>query len=119
MEATKYNWEEVAEDHPIALLTRHKIEGERMLVARIHLAKGCIVKEHHHESEQISIMLSGSVRWWIGKSGAPDHREMVMKPGDILVLPAHVPHGVETLEDSLLIDVLTPIGPMGVDSQRD
>jgi quercetin dioxygenase-like cupin family protein len=41
-----------------------------------------------------------------------------MSGGEALVLPANVPHGVDVLEDTEIIDVLTPIGLMGVDKQK-
>lgn len=87
------------------------------MVAQVSLHKGCHVKSHSHESEQIAIVLSGSVVWGIGPEGSQDHREVPMDGGQVMVLPANVPHSVMVLEDAVIIDVLTPIGPMGVDSQ--
>lgn len=43
----------------------------------------------------------------------------VARQGQVVLLPSNCLHGVETLEDSLLIDVLSPPGPMGVDSQGE
>jgi len=117
MDATKFTWSEIDEDNPIALLTRKCIKGERMLVAEVKLMKGCHVAQHHHESEQIAIMLSGKVVWGIGEAGSPEYRKVPLSGGEVMVLPSHVVHSVDVLEDSVIVDVLTPIGPMGVDSQ--
>jgi quercetin dioxygenase-like cupin family protein len=114
MDATPLRWSEIAEDNPIPLLTRRSFTGEKMLVARVKLAKGCHVALHQHESEQIAMVMSGHVRWFFA-DGRPD---VEMKGGEILVLPSNVPHGLDTLEDTEVIDVLSPIGAMGVDSQR-
>jgi quercetin dioxygenase-like cupin family protein len=117
MNAESYRWDDLDQDHPIALLTRRSVKGERVLVAQVKLLKGCHVKTHHHESEQISIMLSGKVVWGIGEEGTPDRREVPMTGGGVMVLPANVPHSVNVLEDAEFMDILSPIGPMGVDSQ--
>src|SRR5579863_9233352 len=98
---------------PVDGLVRRRVFGEKALVAQIHLEKGCIVKPHDHASEQISIVLSGKQRWWL----EADEHEYIASAGDILVLPGGCRHGVETLEDSDLIDILSPPGAMGVDSQ--
>lgn len=117
MEATIFSWPNVSEDNPIDLLHRRKIQGEKMLVARVHLEKGCHVATHSHESEQIAIVLSGRVRWGLGAEGSPERREVEVCGGEVMVLPSNVPHSVDALEETEIIDVLSPIGPMGVDSQ--
>jgi quercetin dioxygenase-like cupin family protein len=35
--------------------------------------------------------------------------EVVLGAGESIALPAHVPHEVEALEDSLVIDVFSPV----------
>jgi quercetin dioxygenase-like cupin family protein len=115
MDATVYRWSEVEEEKPIALLTRRKVTGDQMLLAKIHLAKGCKVDLHSHESEQMGVVLSGHLRWTLGGDSP---RTVDIRGGETIHLPANVPHGVEALEDSDVIDVLSPVGPMGVDSQK-
>ena len=85
-----------------------------MLVAKVRLLKGCEVKVHQHDSEQISVMIDGVAKWTVGT----EKREIIMRAGEVMVLPSNVPHGVEVIEDAEYIDILSPIGPMGVDSQR-
>ncbi len=113
MDATTYRWDEIAEDNPIALLTRRTLYGEKMMVARVRLEKGCHVAPHHHDSEQIAIVMSGSCVWLMGEERTP----VPMKGGEVMVLPSNVVHGLDVLEDTEIIDVLSPIGPMGVDKQ--
>jgi quercetin dioxygenase-like cupin family protein len=119
MKATAFSWPDVAEDNPIQLLHRRKILGEKMLVARVSLKKGCLVTTHHHDSEQIAMVQSGHVRWNIGADDAPERYELEMRGGEVLVLPSNVPHGIMALEDTEIIDVLSPAGAMGIDSQKD
>ena len=116
MDANAYSWQEMEEDNPIDRLYRKKIFGEQMLMARVRLEKGCHVATHTHASEQIAVMLSGRVRWKIGE-GTDNYYEREMTGGEVFHLPSNVPHGLDVLEDSIILDVLSPPGPMGVDSQ--
>ena len=83
-----------------------------MLVAKVHLDKGCNVPSHHHESEQMAIVLSGRVQWTLGHEA----RVIESTAGDIVHLPSNEPHSVLALEDTDILDVLSPVGPMGVDA---
>lgn len=118
MKAMNYVWDEVSEDCPIPLLTRNMVKGEKALAARVFLHKGCHVALHRHESEQISVHISGEVRWRVGSPGSQEYREVVLHGGEVMILPSNVPHEVDALEDTLIYDILTPIGPMGVDRQK-
>lgn len=117
MEAKLYRWSELAPDNPIDKLTRWKVEGEQMLLAKVHLAKGCHVALHQHVSEQMAVMVSGHVRWTLGADGDPEQKQLEMRGGEVLRLPANVWHGVDALEDTEIIDILSPPGAMGVDRQ--
>jgi len=118
MDAFNSKWDEIPEDRPISLLTRHMVKGEKGLVARVFLEKGCHVATHRHESEQISVHVSGAALWHVGEPGTPEYRDVVIRGGDVMVLPSNVTHCVDAIEDTLIYDFLTPIGPMGVDSQK-
>lgn len=107
-------WDTVAADQPVPLLTRRKIEGANMLCAMINLGKGCVVAVHHHESEQIAYVISGRALWTLG----PEREQVEVTGGHVVRLPSHFPHGVEALEDTVILDVLSPVGAMGVDNQK-
>ena len=114
MKAKLHRWSDVAEDRPIDLLYRRIVRGDQAMMAKIHCAKGCIVKPHSHASEQISFVVSGLTRWLLDD----DEHEHIAGPGEVLVLPGGCRHGMEALEDSDLIDIISPPAAMGVDSQR-
>lgn len=115
MSAKATNWSSAECDYPIPLLTRRRVEGKNILVARVRLEAGCYVAPHRHESEQIAVILSGRVRWTTGEPGSEEEREMA--GGDVMVLPSNVPHSVLAIEETEVLDILSPPGPMGVDSQ--
>lgn len=110
-----YRWSDIKEDNPIPLLTRRRVSGDRILVAKVHLDPGCYVAPHSHESEQIAVMISGLAKWKIGPEGGED--EFLMKAGEVLHLPSNIVHSVTAIEACDIIDLLSPPGPMGVDSQ--
>jgi quercetin dioxygenase-like cupin family protein len=84
------------------LLDRQIVSGERSMLARIILRKGCIVPQHSHENEQISYILEGALKFLI------EGREIVVSAGEVLVIPSHVPHSAEALEDTVDLDLFCP-----------
>ncbi len=87
------------------LLERRLITGERMMLAHVYLKQGCIVPKHSHENEQLTYILEGALRFWIGE----DEKEMIIvRAGEVLHIPGNVPHKAEALEDTLDVDVFSP-----------
>ncbi len=92
----------------MALLERRRVIGEKAMISRVALDKGCIVPTHAHENEQFACLLSGKMRFGIGAEGSPERREMVLTGGEVLLLPGGVPHSAEAVEDSVILDVFSP-----------
>jgi len=44
----------------------------------------------------------GALKFWI------DGRVVIVNAGDVLVIPPHMPHKAEALEDTVDMDVFTP-----------
>ncbi len=99
---TRYNWASVEKEQLNPLFMRQVVHGDKITVARIALAKGCIVPEHSHANEQITMLQQG--RLLFRMSG----RELALEPGDVLHIAAHEPHSVEALEDCQVTDVFSP-----------
>lgn len=118
MEISVSRWSEIESDHPIPKLERWSMSGERMLAARVLLSEGCDVAMHRHESEQIATVIRGRVIWRLGHPQEPGYREVEVSAGTFIVLPSNQWHGVLALEESEIIDILSPPGAMGVDSQQ-
>ena len=109
MTATKkvswYRWEQIPKESVSAMLDRRLITGERMMLAHVYLKKGCIVPRHQHENEQLTYILEGVLRFWIGE----DEKEQVdVHAGEVLHIPSNVWHKAEALEDTLDVDVFSP-----------
>jgi len=87
------------------LLQRRLITGERMMLAHVYLAKGCIVPKHSHDNEQLTYILEGALHFWIGDDGS---QELDLRAGEVLHIPSNVPHKAEALEDTLDVDIFSP-----------
>jgi len=84
-------------------VSRRYITGERVTVARFELKRGGVVPRHVHDNEQVSCVLSGSLRFMF------DGGEMTIGPGAIVQIPGGVPHEVEVIEDTIVIDLFSPL----------
>jgi quercetin dioxygenase-like cupin family protein len=100
---TRYNWASVEKEQLNPLFARQVVHGEKITIARIQLGKGCIVPEHAHANEQISMLQQGRLRFHIAGS------ELILEAGDVLHIASHEPHSVEALEDCLVTDVFSPV----------
>ena len=102
---TLYRWDEMPKEHVNPMFDRRLITGQRMMLAHVYLKKGCVVPRHQHENEQLTYILEGCLRFWLGD----DEAEIVdVHAGEVLHIPANVPHRAEALEDTLDVDVFSP-----------
>lgn len=103
--ATHYRWEDLPREELNPLIGRRLVTGERLMIAHVYLAKGAIVPQHAHDNEQLTYILEGTLRFWLGEDGA----EVVdVSAGEVLHLPPNLPHKAEALEDTLDVDVFAP-----------
>ena len=95
-------WSEEPVEQLSPTIGRQLIHTETMTLARIVLREGALVPRHEHENEQIATVLEGRLRFVVGDE------ERVVVAGETVPLPANVPHEVEALEDSVVLDVFSP-----------
>src|SRR4029077_13981062 len=95
-------WHTIPLEELNPLLQRQFVVGQEIMLARVLLKKGCIVPEHSHHNEQLSYILDGSLKFWI------DGKEIVVHAGEVLCIPAHMPHKAEAMEDTVDLDVFNP-----------
>ena len=102
---THYRWNDMPKEAVSDSLDRRLITGDRMMLAHVYIKKGCIVPRHSHENEQITYILEGGLRFWIG---ADESQVIDVLAGEVLHIPSHVPHKAEALEDPLDVDIFSP-----------
>lgn len=103
--ARLHRWESMPREKVTDRLERRLVWGERMMLAHVYLRKGCIVPAHSHDNEQITYILEGALRFWLGEDG---REEVTVRAGEVLVIPSNLRHKAEALEDTLDVDVFSP-----------
>jgi len=103
IQMSHYNWSKIPEEKVTDKLSRKLITGKKVMLAQIFLKKGCIVPPHSHESEQMTYILKGSLRLRL-----PD-KEVTLNEGEVLHIPSSVEHSAVALEETLDLDVFSPI----------
>lgn len=100
-----FRWEDMPKDRVTDQISRRLITGDRVMLAHVYLDKGAIVPQHSHHNEQITYILEGALRFWIG---ADQSEELVVRVGEVLHIPSNVPHKAEALENTLDVDIFSP-----------
>lgn len=98
-----YTWDEMEKEVLSETIARKIISGEKAMVAQVFLAKGAIVPQHQHDSEQITYILEGALKFEL------EGQEIVVGKGQVLRIPSNVPHKAVALEDTLDLDIFSPI----------
>lgn len=101
----RYRWDEMPREKLNPLLERRLIATERMMLAHVYLQKGCIVPRHAHENEQLTYILEGRLRFWLGD----DESQVIdVAAGEVLQIPSNLAHRAEALETTLDVDIFCP-----------
>ena len=99
------SWDEIPIEELTDKIRRQVVTGTNEMMARVLLDKGAVVPTHSHESEQITYIIEGVMRLMIGDP--PE--EVLLRAGQFIVIPPNVPHRAEILEDTVDIDIFSPI----------
>jgi quercetin dioxygenase-like cupin family protein len=81
---------------------RTHAHGRTMYQMVAELAAGSRMSEHQHWQEQIVHILSGRMKLIV--NGEPHD----LKTGDSFYLASNIPHGVETIEETRVLDTFSP-----------
>ena len=98
-----HRWDEIALDKVTEMVSQKIVAGENEMVAQIYLKRGALIPMHAHESEQMTYILQGSLRFLVGGE------EIIVREGEVLHIPSRVPHQAEALDDTFELDVFSPI----------
>jgi quercetin dioxygenase-like cupin family protein len=98
-----YQWDHMPAERLNDLISRRIVTGKNAMLATLYLKKGADIPEHRHESEQISYVVSGALRFKV------NGEELTLRAGQTMVIPSNVPHEVYAEEDTVDMDVFSPI----------
>ena len=103
--ASHYRWDDMPAEQLKKGLSRKLITGDRTMIAHVYFKSGEEVPRHSHDNEQITYILSGALRFWFGANG---EQEMTVSAGEVVVIPANLPHRAVALADTLDVDIFAP-----------
>lgn len=95
-------WDQMELEQLNDKITRQMTNGASTTVARLVFKRGGYVPRHSHVNEQVSMVTEGLLKFTF------DDGEVMVGPGQVLVIPPHVPHSAEAVEDTIDIDYFTP-----------
>src|SRR4051812_49981325 len=102
---THYNWEQMEKEEVSPMLSRRLITGDRMMIAHVYLKKGCIVPRHQHENEQLTYIIDGELKFWIGED---ESKVVHVKAGEVLHIPSMGWHKAEAGVGTLDVGAFDP-----------
>ena len=102
---TWHRWSDMPKEKVTDQISRRLVTGQGMMLAHVYLAKGAIVPKHQHHNEQLTYILEGALRFWIGEAG---EETIDVRAGEVLHIPSGVWHKAEALEDTLDVDIFDP-----------
>jgi quercetin dioxygenase-like cupin family protein len=97
------SWAEIKEEKLNDKITRKLAVGKNAMVGRLHLEKGAVVPPHKHVAEQITMVMSGALKFTI------DGKDTTVLAGEVFIIPPNVVHSAVALEDSDDIDAFSPL----------
>ena len=104
-QVTFYRWDDMPKERVTDVISRRLVTADRMMLAHVYLDKGAKVPQHSHDNEQLTYILECALHFWIG---ADKSEEVIVRAGEVLVIPSNVPHEAVALEDTLDVDVFSP-----------
>jgi len=103
--AVLHRWDDLPREHLKGDIGRRLITGTNMMIAHVYFKKGGEVPAHSHPNEQITYVLEGALKFLLG----PDQdEEVIVRAGEVLTIPPHLPHSAVALEDTLDVDIFNP-----------
>ena len=107
MEFQFTSWADIPLEQMSDVISRKLVSGEKGMVAQVFIKKDGVVPLHNHESEQITYIMEGALKFELHfESGV---REVTVHAGEVLVIPSWVPHRAVAVEDCLDLDIFAPI----------
>jgi quercetin dioxygenase-like cupin family protein len=84
------------------LMVKPMLMGDEMTIMEIHYKPGVGAPRHVHTHESLVYVVKGKVKTVVGDD------THVLEPGDVCRHPAGVPHSVEALEESVMVEIKSP-----------
>jgi quercetin dioxygenase-like cupin family protein len=104
-----HRWDEISLQKITEMMSQKIVAGEREMLAQTYVKRGALIPLHSHESEQMTYILQGAMRFVVAGE------EITVREGEVLHIAPWTPHQAEALDDTFELDVFSPIRPDWVD----
>jgi quercetin dioxygenase-like cupin family protein len=98
-----HRWDEIALEKVTEMLSRKVVAGGREMLVQVYIKRGCLVPTHTHDSEQMTYVLQGAIKFVVAGE------EITVREGEVLLIPSGVEHQAEALEDTFELDLFSPV----------
>jgi quercetin dioxygenase-like cupin family protein len=98
-----HRWDEIALDKVTEMLSRKIVTGEREMLVQVYMKRGCLVPLHSHQSEQMTYVLQGALKFLVAGE------EITVREGEVIHIPSGIEHQAEALDDTFELDIFSPI----------
>jgi len=112
----KIRWSEVEREQVAPKMERRMIYGDQIMVTKMKFKDGFVVPLHSHENEQVTEVISGTIRFWFGE----DESQVVdVHAGETVVIPSNLPHKAQMIGDVEEMDIFCPPRQDWIDKTDD
>jgi quercetin dioxygenase-like cupin family protein len=105
-----HRWDEIALEKVTEMLSCKVVSGDREMLVQVYAKRGCLVPMHSHDSEQMTYVLQGALKFLVAGE------EVTVREGEVLHIPPGIEHQAEALEDTFELDLFSPIRRDWIDS---
>ena len=109
-----HRWVDRPTEFILGGITRRFITSERIMMGQVTLRRGDVVPEHAHPNEQFTFVVEGAMHFWVGD----DAEGVVVRAGEVIVIPSGTAHRAVVLEDTLEYDIFNPPRTDWLDSEN-
>lgn len=99
-------WEDIPREILSEHIQRQVVSGDALMLSKLHMKKGSKVSTHTHPNEQFTYIIEGKVQFRYGENL---ENEVIVSAGELLHIPANVPHNAVCMEDTVDLDIFTPL----------
>lgn len=92
-------WDALTLDKVTDMVARKTVAGAELVLNQAYFKKGALVPVHRHAAELMIYVLQGALRVHL------DGKDVTVREGEVLIVPAGANHQAESLDDTFLLSV--------------
>lgn len=96
---TLFRWADVQLEKITEMVSRKEIRGGTDVLVQTYLKKGALIPVHEHSGPQWIYVLQGALSLVVGEAA------VTLREGELVRVPAGVPHQGEALDDTFVMDI--------------